>query len=266
LKWEDLTSEGIKEACITSNGTCILPLGVIEKHGNHLPLSTDMIAVRYVAEEAAKIEPSVVFPYYMFGQIAEARHVPGTIAIKPELMYSLLDEVCREISRNGFKKIVILNGHGGNPNFINYFIQSALNERKDYAVYHIKGWTTDEEISELKKMTGDIDFGDHAGNLETSSIMAIAPELVKMDRFEEAGLKNYGRLNHITNAYTGISWYADHPTHFAGDVSSLSLEVGKKSLELVINRVADTIKIIKEDRATLQLQDEFYSKSENIDK
>jgi creatinine amidohydrolase len=261
--WEELTATELEKACELSKGTCVIPFGVIEKHGNHLPLGTDMLVARHVAIEASKIEPFVVFPYYMFGQIAEARHVPGTIAIKPELMYSLMDEICREIARNGFKKIVIVNSHGGNPNFINYFAQSTLHEKKDYAVFHVKGWSTEQDIPELRKILGDADIGDHAGNEETSVVMAIAPELVKLDQFEEAGLKNHGELNHLKNTFTGIGWYADHPTHFAGDVTAVSAALGEKSLELVIKRVAESIKIIKEDQNTLDLQDEFFSKCNN---
>lgn len=112
MLWEELTAGEFEKAREECKRTCIIPLGVIEKHNGHLPLGTDMLIGRKVAEEAAKREPVVIFPYYFFGQINEARHTPGTIAIRPDLLFSLLDEVCSEICRNGFNKIGILSSHG----------------------------------------------------------------------------------------------------------------------------------------------------------
>lgn len=260
MLWEELTASEFKEALEKSNRTCILPLGVIEKHGTHLPLGTDMYTARRVAEEIVKVVPVVVFPYYFFGQIAEARHCPGTIAIRPDLLYSLLEEVCSEISRNGFKKIILLDAHGGNRDFLHYFIFSTLYGKRDYAVYSIRLLPTPEGLDELRQMMGVKDLGSHAGNDETSRIMAIRPDLVKMDRIEKEGLVTYGKLNHLKETYTAVNWYADHPTHFAGDPSHACVEAGKRSIELVVEKAAAAIKIIKEDTVVGELLDEFYSK------
>ncbi len=80
VKWEELTAADFVRAIQKSQGTCLLPFGILEKHGPHLPLGTDLINVRYVALQAAQREYAVVFPEYYFGQIFEARHQPGTIA------------------------------------------------------------------------------------------------------------------------------------------------------------------------------------------
>ena len=91
MYWEELTADDFVEA-VKSTGVCVIPMGVVEKHGSHLPLGTDMIIGRTIAEMAARLEPFVIFPYYYFGQINEARHVPGTIAVSPELQMKLLQE------------------------------------------------------------------------------------------------------------------------------------------------------------------------------
>ena len=88
-------------------------MGILEKHGPHLPLGTDIFECRKVALTAAGQEYSIVFPTYFAGQINEARHQPGTIAYSPELIWKMLQETCEELSRNGLKKIIIVNGHGG---------------------------------------------------------------------------------------------------------------------------------------------------------
>src|SRR6266850_2457256 len=76
-KWEELTAEEFRQAIGKAQGTCLLPFGILEKHGPHLPLGTDLLNVRYVTEHAVAQEYAVIFPEYYFGQIAEARHEAG---------------------------------------------------------------------------------------------------------------------------------------------------------------------------------------------
>jgi len=85
-----------------------------KKHGPHLPLGTDLLNARYVSEHAAQEESAIIFPEYFAGQIFEAKHEPGTIAYSPELQLRLLQETTDEMARNGCKKVVIVNAHGGN--------------------------------------------------------------------------------------------------------------------------------------------------------
>src|SRR6202035_1503698 len=74
VHWEELTASDFREGIRRSQGTCVLPFGILEKHGPHLPLGTDLLDVRYAALHAAEKEYAIVFPEYYFGQIAEARH------------------------------------------------------------------------------------------------------------------------------------------------------------------------------------------------
>src|SRR5512136_1639014 len=104
-KWEELTAGDFRAAIQQSKGTCLLPFGILEKHGPHLPLGTDLLNVRYVSLHAADQEYAVVFPEYYFGQIAEAKHEPGTMAYSRSMQMSLLQETTDEMARNGCKKI-----------------------------------------------------------------------------------------------------------------------------------------------------------------
>src|SRR5271166_2506328 len=87
VHWEELTAADFREGVHRSQGTCLLPFGILEKHGAHLPLGTDLLDVRYVATLAAQKEYTVVFPAYYFGQINEARNQPGTICYSPEVIW-----------------------------------------------------------------------------------------------------------------------------------------------------------------------------------
>src|SRR5258707_4971072 len=117
VHWEELTASDFREGIQRSQGTCLLPFGILEKHGPHLPLGTDLLDVRYAPLQAASQEYAVVFPEYYFGQIFEAKHEPGTVAYSMELQLRLLQETTDEMARNGCKKIIIVNGHGGDRHF-----------------------------------------------------------------------------------------------------------------------------------------------------
>jgi len=85
VKWEELTAGDFVSAIQKSQGVCLLPFGILEKHGPHLPLGTDLINVRYAALHGAEQEYAIVYPEYYFGQIFEAKHEPGTVAYSASL-------------------------------------------------------------------------------------------------------------------------------------------------------------------------------------
>jgi creatinine amidohydrolase len=262
-RWDELTASDWPKALERSSRTCILPIGILEKHGPHAPIGSDLIHVREWAARAAKKEYAVVFPDYYYGQINEARHQPGTFALPNHLVLELLDSTCSEIARNGFNKIVIINGHGGNPNLINYFIQSQLERRRDYAVFFFQP-TRDSaltaKIDKVRKSNAATD--QHAGEGETSTLLYLRPDLVKMDSAKNESGDNLKRLN-IPNVYTAIWWYANYPNHYAGEGAKASKELGQLITENVIDKLVGSLKAIKADTKTLELQNEFYNRVKN---
>src|SRR6201996_2707051 len=122
-KWEELTAEDFVKALRSSSDVCVLPFGIIEKHGPSGPLGTDLINVRAATMQAVKTQYAVVFPESYFGQIAEARHQPGTIAYHAALQLELLQDTTDEVARNGCRKVMIVNGHGGNTALLQHFAQ-----------------------------------------------------------------------------------------------------------------------------------------------
>jgi creatinine amidohydrolase len=116
MQWENLTAPDFAKA-VKETGVCILAIGVLERHSDHLPLGTDFLNGHATACLAAEKEAAVVFPPYYFGQINEARCFPGALTLRPTLLMELIQNVLDEIGRNGFKKIIIYNAHGGNIYF-----------------------------------------------------------------------------------------------------------------------------------------------------
>ena len=154
--WEDLTAPDFRTAVDKAGGVCIIPIGVYEKHGPHLPLGTDVIRAKEMCRRAAIMEYCIVYPDFYIGQILEAKHQPGTIAYSTELMLKVLDETCREIARNGLKKIILVNTHGGNNSFLPYFLQIQLERPCDYATFLMQfreSRETEEKIKSLRKST-----------------------------------------------------------------------------------------------------------------
>src|SRR5438046_353642 len=139
VNWEELTAADFRQASQPSKGSSLLPFGILEKHGPHLPLGTDLLNVRHASLQAAQREYAVVFPQYYFGQIFEAKHEPGTVAYSMELQLKVLQETTDEMARNGCKKIVIVNGHGGNEHLLPFFAQAQLDRPHDYVVYVLDG-------------------------------------------------------------------------------------------------------------------------------
>lgn len=265
-RWDELTATDWSNALDKSEKTCILPIGILEKHGPHSPLGTDLIHVREWAARATKQEYAVVFPDYFYGQINEARQQPGTFALPGRLIFDLLEATCDEIARNGFTKIVILNGHGGNPEFIQFFMQSFLNKRHNYAIYF---YTPDEDPEYTKeymrKHKSDQRTDQHAGERETSTLLYLRPDLMRMDRADKQSGADQKRLN-IPGLYTPIWWYASYPNHYAGEGAKATPEFGKFIADHEISSFIKALKEVKADKKTLELQNEFYDKVDNLNK
>lgn len=260
--YDELTAPDFVKAVELSQGVCLLPIGILEKHGPHLPLGTDIFECRKVATTAAEKEYSVVFPTYYVGQINEARHQPGTIAYSPDLVWKMLQETCDELSRNGFKKIIIVNGHGGNNDFLRYFCMSQLHTPKDYVLVFFQpndSPETKEKIEGLRKTS----TGGHADEMETSMMRYIRPDLVKVDQAGTQSGKNQDRLAGVPNQYTGIWWYARYPNHYAGDATKSSVELGKLITDSEADQLVLLIKKLKQSDKIEELQNQFYKEAAN---
>jgi creatinine amidohydrolase len=260
-RWEELTASDWEMALEKSDSTCILPIGILEKHGPHGPIGSDLIKVRQWSARATKKEYAVVFPDYFYGQINEAKQQYGTFSLPSSLVMELLEATCKEIGRNGFKKIIIVNGHGGNPQMIRYFIQNQLEKKRDYAVYFFDPKTPKdvaEKASQLRKSEAKFDM--HGGENETSSLLYLRPDLVKLDKSTSESGENQNRLQLSNDLYTAIWWYAAYPNHYAGKAEVSSIELGKLLTDSIIESLANAIKAVKEDKQTLKLQDEYFSK------
>lgn len=262
FKMEELTSPKFVKAVELAGGVCVIPLGIMEKHGPHLPLGTDLFEAREIAFNAAMKEYAVVFPPYFVGQIFEAKHQPGALAYSNELMWKMLEETCKELSRNGLKRIILLNGHGGNTNFLEYFCQSQLAKQEDYIVVMFQPGNDPVNASEIKSLK-KAKLDGHAGEEETSMMYYINPALVDQDALKNESGSDQNRLSKLPFGYTGIWWYAKYPNHFASDINTPDKRLGELLITSEAGQLAELIRFLKKDNTVQQLQEEFFKRTQN---
>lgn len=270
--WANMREEEFEEAIAKTEGLCVIPIGCFEMHGQHLPVATDCMVVEKIAELAAEMEPMCIFPTFRFGDIPELVNWKGTVRLEPKLMMQLLENLCSEISRNGFKKILILNGHGGNNPFLDFFLRSMQYKKKDYLLmardsfrdagiesmwaaikengsgYYPELLPEDEET--LRNYVENGGFGGHADLLETSNLMAVYPELVRLDRMSAVSGLSSGKADRLTGA--GMFWYSMWAMNFQNsycgtDPVGASARIGKTLLRLNAEGVARACKVFKEE-------------------
>lgn len=262
MQWKALTSTEFKQA-VKDTGVCVLPLGVIEKHSEHLPLGTDCYISHELACLAAEREPAVVYPSFHFGQIYEAQCFPGTINISPRLLMDLFFEVLDGIARNGFKKIVLYNGHGGNYHLIRFLAQCSLWEQKPYEIYLPERKLTPAGQEEWDALS-EAPYGGHAGEYETALMLGLIPELVKQEHIPEQPARPLNRFDAIPDTYNALWWYGSYPEHYAGDGSKATPEKGRRLVELSVDFLAGYIKLVKADSVIPALSQEFFDRASRI--
>jgi creatinine amidohydrolase len=265
MRWEELTSDEFTRATVDCGGVCLISMGSLERHGPHMPLGTDMLNGQHICERAAAIEPAVVFPPWYLGQINEARCYPGTVALPPKMLVELLLGLLDEIGRNGFTRIIIYIAHGGNIFLAKFLAQCQLFQRKPYQVYafnYSAGMTAEEKAAWEAVLTPG--GGGHAGESETSVLMAHRPELLKMDALGKLSGERQARMDHVRDGVNALWWYADYPENMTGKPELASAEKGGKLLDILAATLARYVRAVKDDTVTPALAEEFFRREQSL--
>ena len=284
MEWQNLREEEFEGAVKESGGVCIIPIGCVEKHGQHLPVGIDTQVVNYICIQAAKKEPVVVFPPLYFGDVMGHTIARGGIMFSAELLLQMLKEITSEIARNGFKKIIFVNGHGGNPPLLSYFTRSTQHSLKDYVVawmaprYTVMSIAEDlQKGEEFPELTDEdkaflLDFAankkvrGHACVDEASSLMAIDPTYVRLDRANVlSGLPTH-KTDYLRE--TGLLastrfWGVEYPNSYQGESVECSNErIGRVILRKRADLLAEACRLLKMDDRILEWNDEWNARSE----
>jgi len=207
----------------------------------------------------------VVFPTYWYGQIHEATCFAGAIALPPRLLVDVLEATLDAIAKSGFEKILILNAHGGNFGFLDFFNLCQVDKKVDYTLYITDCFDTmtKEEFVDFNAIWET--KGGHACEEETSIYMACDKGRVDLSSITHnepvVALK---RTAHLGNVKSGYWWYADYPENVVGVPSLASKEKGQRGLGLFVPALARAIKAVEADTVTPELRQEFYKRVEDL--
>ena len=208
----------------------IVPIGSLEQHGEHLPVCTDSLIAESIAKLVAGKIGSFVLPPVFYGVSYE--HVPMfNISLCHSTLSSMISDVCLSLIKNGIKNIFLLNGHHGNTGVLQYIGQDVIKKIPNNAkIFSLNYW---------QLMRSEF---DHAGEVETSLVLALSPELVKMKR-AKANNKN---LSKSKAAYSVIT---NNPGSFPkitgngvwGNPKNASVKKGRKLLNEIVANIARII-------------------------
>jgi creatinine amidohydrolase/Fe(II)-dependent formamide hydrolase-like protein len=234
------------EAYLKTVDVALLPVGAIEQHGPHLPLDTDAFDANYLAQQvaAACSDPKpVVLPLIPYGVSYHHDDFKGTISINNDTMSQLIYEIGMSAARNGIKKLLIINGHGGNSPSLNFAAQMINRDSRIFVAVD-SGETSDVDIYRIVETPNDV----HAGEFETSTALAVRPDLVKMDKAEKSVPKFSSRYLNFTSK-RGISWYAYtkrlSATGVMGDPTKATAEKGEKMWQIMIAHLVSLVEDLK---------------------
>jgi len=247
----ELTWPEVKEA-VEGGKIPLLPVGSTEQHGPHLPLITDTFLAYSVCVKAAEkaTEDLLVMPPICYGCSEHHMDFPGTISADGEHFIDYVHDVCKCLAVHGFKRIIIVNGHGGNTSFLDVVIRRLSNETSSMCAM-IPWWNlVVDEASRLRESEFPGGMA-HSGELETSMWLYLKPEAVEMDKaVKEIGFQKsefiWFDLMKKSPVYFSERWSRMSKTGILGDPTVATAEKGGKLLNAAVENLVRFVKEFKE--------------------
>lgn len=218
----DLAMETTTDVEESSADVAVIPTGSIEQHGPALPLGTDMIVADHFATIAAEKSSVLKTPPVPVGVSAHHRHFDGSLWVDEETFIQYVEEAIRSLASHDIRRVVMVNGHGGNVNALSRIGQRLRGEEVAYAV----GWNWWDAVAEQLDAAFESE-GGHAGHGETSMLLAIDEDLVHHDRLaaaKEGAPPSWGKQQHGANL--GLDTIDFTPTGAVGDPTAASKAIG----------------------------------------
>ena len=249
--WEEHTWPELREAA-AQDRVVLLPVGTIEQHGPHLPLSTDCITSREIARCVVETAPhaAILMPQVYYSFNFHHLDFPGTIAVDGHTIIDYVTDIGKSIAHHGFKKILLVNGHGSNVPFLDIAARNITNHSEAVAAM-VSWWSLAEPVlSEIR----DAEYPGglaHGCELETSVILHFRPDLVQMDQAEKD-------ISYPRTQYFFWDLQRPSPVHFQeffsrnsrtgtkGDPTVASAEKGARVVECVVRNM---VRVVEEFRA-----------------
>jgi creatinine amidohydrolase len=242
--WADLTSRHFAQLAASSSidsAVAVLPVAAIEQHGPHLPVSVDTTLVNGVVNASLAHLPAALpvlfLPTQQIGKSNEHIRFPGTLTLNAHTLISVWMELGASVARAGFKKLVLLNSHGGQVSVMD-IVARDLRTAHDLIVYHTSWYN----LPLGDAVTGlfppeEHRFGIHAGDMETSMMLALSPAQVDMAQAKNFHSTSQGRaaahpiLGNGTSAKLGWQMQDYNPQGAAGNAAAATAAKGHALLD-----------------------------------
>ncbi len=180
-----LTWQQIEQMPNKNNVVIIQPIGAIEQHGPHLPIAVDSaISLGVLGKALHQLDnniPAYSLPCLYYGKSNEHAGFPGTITLNANTLLSVIKEVALSIYHSGFRKLVLMNSHGGQPQIMEIAARDIHQEYPDFSVFPLFTWRVPHNAADLLTPQ-EQEYGIHAGDAETSIMLSLLPEQVHMDK------------------------------------------------------------------------------------
>ena len=251
-RFDELTWPEVNEAAELGK-IPIIPTGSVEQHGHHLPLKVDHLCANAVATAAARLRPeiSLVLPPVSYGYVHHVMDFPGSINIHFEHFIQYVLDICKSLAYHGFKKMVIVNGHGSNGPLVDLAARRLVVETDAHCVF-CNWWQllqVDPEFSSRWRESVFPGGCAHAGELETSMLLHLAPESVRADKIKSEIAKTNKRESRFTytdlfgsGAVGDVQWTSQYSdSGVMGEAEKATAEKGKLCLEEASRNLSDYI-------------------------
>jgi creatinine amidohydrolase len=234
----DLTSPEIGDALAHGIDSVIIPVGSTEQHGSHLPMATDSLHTVAVLDRVAERLPALVAPLMPVGRADHHMAFPGTITVKHETLHAVLRDWCDSFFHHGFHRVLVYSGHGGNAGPLARIIADLVAENPSRTIIGCTDWSVYDDalfpVAEVFDVSVEA-AGWHAGELETSMILALDDRLVHMDRAAPGFL---GRLDDVREKLMTQGLQAVAPSGVLGDPRPATRGHGERYLDALTESVA----------------------------
>lgn len=232
-----------------SGAVAIIPVGSCEQHGPHLPYSTDALLAaefsRRAAEELRNSVSVVVLPLVNFGCSEEHMDFPFTISLSVSTFASVMEDLCRSLTRSGVRRILIFNGHGGNTSALNSLV-FELRRKTGALVAVVDLWRLADEAYSKVRDSGSKEI--HAGEAETSLMMNLFRGMVKAKGPREDAETRKRTLRYFDiekpGGLSAFSWFTSDisKTGVIGDAGKATARKGARLVDSNIKLLCKTIK------------------------
>lgn len=234
------------ESIAQGNALVIQPIASVEQHGPHLPCYTDSLVAEGLVARALAVTPVEVnvwtLPVIAYGKSNEHLGFPGTVSLSAETLIAVCRDVGRSVARSGFRKLAFVNGHGGQPHLLDMVARDIREETglMVFPLFPYRLGVPDGVVSSPE----EAEFGIHGGELETSLVLALAPEAVHMDRLEAGGdrvRKLYGDLQYLSlEGALPTAWLTRDLTEngVIGDPTNASAERGERAVAYIADAMS----------------------------